>query len=618
MKKLSLLSVFFLFNILSFAQRTSQQIIEDSVIGWTKLYHYKGANKTAGFDNRTYSIAQLSICDSFVNWIQASYVPKGGIGDVRKSIFPKSSVYAPYQIGLPNGYGATAYTWSVRWDDGKLKPIQETEIPWGIAANEVPGVALKMLSNASQYFFFLEGGNRFFENTPDAVKNKYDITSLPQFKNYITFHTTGSRYDRNAGVVDAVLLSPNHQMPFVRVTVKELLQKIEAMLPVIYEERKKKEVYDKYPGDQKSIDYFMKYENDRRDKAFSTLAKLKEKYKNNLEEQAAIPSAFDYFDFVNSTDIFTRSKIDEPGSKLQKFAVYTLAPNAYALGKLDKPQWILITWSWMTSSPSEVHMHESIINNFNFDYVYNFFFDPEKVKGKPYQPLHAPASREIITKTESSAIAKKTATEKNIHFFEDFSDNSIGKKPVGWSSRVNLMGGNAVIDYSGDEKIKWVVLKGNTIIPNNLRKPLPADFTLTYDVQVPRGFTWGGKGLDMIVAKEKSTGIQEAFIRFKVRPGFDGRPGSSELETKFPSGYSNESKYYELPAFSNNKPFNLVAVMIKKKGESLQVYIDSNVIATYKKAIPADLLFNSLTFSHVSSDSDTEKYYITNIKISKD
>ncbi|MDZ7650952.1 MAG: hypothetical protein U5K54_29570 [Cytophagales bacterium] len=33
------------------------------------------------------------------------------------------------------------------------------------------------------------------------------------------------------------------------------------------------------------------------------------------------------------------------------------------------------------NDPLEKHMHESIINNFNFDYVYNFFFYPEKVKG---------------------------------------------------------------------------------------------------------------------------------------------------------------------------------------------------------------------------------------------
>ena len=29
-----------------------------------------------------------------------------------------------------------------------------------------------------------------------------------------------------------------------------------------------------------------------------------------------------------------------------------------------------------------IHLHESILNNFNFDYVYNYFFNPEKVKGQ--------------------------------------------------------------------------------------------------------------------------------------------------------------------------------------------------------------------------------------------
>src|SRR5882757_3835932 len=84
----------------SFAQPLPRTSIEDSVIGWAKVYNFKGEKAGAKLDNRVYSANQISICDSFANWIQASYIPKGGIGDIKKVIFPKASIYSPYNTGL--------------------------------------------------------------------------------------------------------------------------------------------------------------------------------------------------------------------------------------------------------------------------------------------------------------------------------------------------------------------------------------------------------------------------------------------------------------------------------------------------------------------------------------
>ena len=86
------------------AHSTQQQSIEDSVFGWTRVYHFTGAKKTKTLDNRVFSIAQLSICDSLANWMQASYVPKGGIGDIKTNVFPKANQYTPYNAAWPQGY----------------------------------------------------------------------------------------------------------------------------------------------------------------------------------------------------------------------------------------------------------------------------------------------------------------------------------------------------------------------------------------------------------------------------------------------------------------------------------------------------------------------------------
>ena len=62
---------------------------------------------------------------------------------------------------------------------------------------------------------------------------------------------------------------------------------------------------------------------------------------------------------------------------------------------------------------------------------------------------------------------------------------------------------------------------------------------------------------------------------------------------------------------------NRISVLIKKNAENLQVFIDDHKIADYEKAIPSALLFNALSFTHGRSDGETEKYYISNIRISR-
>jgi hypothetical protein len=58
-------------------------------------------------------------------------------------------------------------------------------------------------------------------------------------------------------------------------------------------------------------------------------------------------------------------------------------------------------------------------------------------------------------------------------------------------------------------------------------------------------------------------------------------------------------------------------VSIKKRDEMLEVFIDKNKVAEFEKAIPAGQLFNTFSFSSGSS-GENNKYYISNIKITKD
>ncbi len=120
----------------------------------------------------------------------------------------------------------------------------------------------------------------------------------------------------------------------------------------------------------------MKYLDEKNEKRIANLKKTKEKYKNRLNELALTNNQPTLNDLDNGTDVFSNGYLTDPESTSGRVPVYKIDPAMAALCKTDKPQWILISWWWQANDPVEKHLHESIINNFNFDYVYNFFFDP--------------------------------------------------------------------------------------------------------------------------------------------------------------------------------------------------------------------------------------------------
>jgi hypothetical protein len=71
----------------------------------------------------------------------------------------------------------------MEWKNGKIIPIQETEIPWGIAANEVPGSSINMLSTEKQYYFFMEEGTRFLREPQKKLETNTKLKPCPSLEN---------------------------------------------------------------------------------------------------------------------------------------------------------------------------------------------------------------------------------------------------------------------------------------------------------------------------------------------------------------------------------------------------------------------------------------------------
>lgn len=610
MKKTSLLVVLVYLKISSFSQSISRESIEERFIGWMKIGNFKGAKEPLKIDDKLYSIAQLSICDSFANWMQASYTPKGSLGEVRKSVSEKLGPYNQYLAARPPSYGAFVKTYTELGYDAKRKiiPLSNSHLVWSMMANGMYGYPAEVLCTANQYYFMLpsfeeQGYNRELEDL-------YDLSEHPVLKKYPAY------YIRNSvtGNQKMVILTKDYQLPFVKITRGEYLRAAEEAVMRLYETEKKK-IYESEKNDQRKLDYSMSYLDDKQRKRLACLQNNKEKYKERLQEEAAIFTLQPDVLLENYPDVFEGN-----GGSGLKLPVYKVDAAAAARCKTDNPQWILITWTADIRDPAGKQLQEAVLNNFNFEYVYNFFFNPGKVKQQRYQPLRSPLYTEAVVVNEASAATKKNETDKSIYFFEDFSITVPGKTPVGWKSNLGYSGKGSVVTLLDGLQGNWAVIKDHRLLPTQLKFPLPQEFTLSFDLVVTKGFAWGSKALSINLTKgtAPSPANAESFLQLRLRPGDGGRNGEASIEAKFPDppGYANGTKWFKIPGFSNDKTINRISIMLKKSEEQLQLFIDDHLVAEYEKALPAAHLFNGLSFESYNQE-DKNAYYISNVRISK-
>ena len=626
-KKENLIKRYLFFSLLFMAAFTADAQnyhpeYEDDYIGWIKIYNYKGASKTAQFDEKKYSIAQISIIDSFANWMQASYTPKGGLGDITKYLTPKKNPYAErYNEAVPPSYGASAVTYLfLKKGNGKWIPENNLGFYWTIAANEIPldNRLTGINTNGVCLFTIPRYDEVILREQPNAEmareKKLWDLSGYPALSKYITY--TKPTLNNQEQARNVVILSKNNRFPFLQVTIGEMLKYMEEAIPVKYAEEKQT-AYDQNSYDAKHLASAMAGLDTKYDKAKAMLNRLKEKYKNRLKEFAYGNYGDNYsvITLANGQDMFTTD-----GEKFDKsFPVYRVDPQLEALCKTDKPQWIMIKWfGGSLDAPAFKHLHESIINNVDFDYVYNFFFDPEKVKGKRYQPKRSPVFEETAVVLEKSKDAKRMEADASVFYFEDFSSTDAGQKPNGWKSELNAVAKPAMVVSMKDRKEKWLEIKGHYFVyPQNIKMPLPRDFEMSFDLAVPRDIPWGTKAFEIYLGTKGRFDETVPSINIRLRAGFSGRAGEGSIAGKFGNGYFNTTTNFETAGLSNDKDFNQVNLSIRKEGESLALFIDGRKLTDLPKAMSAGTIFNWLQFRQLNSDTDMQKYFITNIKIIK-
>jgi len=592
--------------------------IADIDIGWMRIYKptTPPAGKTLG--NRVYSAKQIGHSYQFLQWMQQSYSPRGCLGNIgiyQNYIYKFSSTNSllgnarnQHTDALPHMYGAMSkmYMFLKKDAQGKFTPQNNFAEYWRIEANQLQYISLPVsfISSAEEYYFLMPDYtslSKGYGEDDKAASNLMGFANNENIAGYKHFYVPPKTIDDYPHYV-VILTKDNNELPFEKVTIGEFFSLVEKQFPVWQKIE---------PLSEENLALARK-----------NIARLKEKYRNKWNDVARLKvwgTDIGLYDFVNAKEGYV-DMFDDEGGAHTTFPIQRVKKSALALCKTDVPQWLVIRWTMgMPTQAFNRHLHESILNNFDFKYVYDYFYNPEKVKGQPYKPLRSPLFKEAVVTTKASTTNINAAADKNVFYFEDFSTTPVGKKPIGWKCPAAFDGGSALISSLEGLDGNWVVMNGDyTIAPTQIKKPFPQDFTLSYELVAAQNFTWGAKGLVLQVSKDPAQPNTEGYLKLALRPGYDGRAGEVTLETKFssPPGYSSFTKWFQAPGFSNNKKNNHVTVSIEKDGEVLRLYIDKNKIAEFEKAIPATHSFNAISFSSGSS-GETNKYYVSNITITK-
>lgn len=632
MKRILLITTFTVITTGLFAQLTAEQRIEDSVIGWWDNNRFDNRIKPS---TDPVQKKRVDIDDMIVGWMKKTYTPVGGLGTVTRQNFSN---------GI--GFGVYFMVWDVGYDKmwldekGHFKPIPEENTPFAVSINQLPGTYPVPFLNTGTDLYFTWPPDGYF----DWQQHKEaDPKIHPNVYKYIT----------RINEIHTVYLAPNNKLPFETVTRAQYLDGAEASLD--REFQKQKEKINSQWSDTKSREDAYAYQQKEFDRYRNAIHKWREKYKAQLNEPAILhnmqPTLIS--DFFGDMDPFAISDIEK--SQHHYYPLHKVTAAVLEKCKTAQPQWIAVWFRYQTKENGNqlYEMYRSMTEHLNYDYIYNYFFDPEKVKGVPYRP----AKEEELTARlnayrkkmpTAAAVASGTTTlPANVFFADNFSGNSESGAPANWYFR--KYGKHAFIAAVKDQPGKWLQLGyNNPVSPTLLKKPLPENFTLEYDMATDGDFssrTGGAVTLSMNTRSPQQDGTETmggngTQITITVESGneadYDNNNYRGVINTRinslpavntqnFSEGISHT---YALREFTNKK--TTIHVAVKLKSGVLSIFINNKQVAVstdFKMAygaacavcgIPAGSRFSSLHWKNTTNDADNIKTYIGNIKITKE
>ena len=348
-----------------YAQLTKDQRIQDSVIGWDPknvFDHYLKPQNTAVYQQK------LAYVNKMAEWVKASYTPVGSLGE-----------YTRYVKDL--GFGLNLSTWNVGYDyldeQKHFRPVPEENIPWYFAANRVfDAYDIEFINkvNTSHYFTMMPNG----QVSTSTAQQKNDGMDK-------TISANVSNYKKWIGDWVTIYITPDNKLPMIPVTKGELLDKAATAMDGVFEKRKKDEEA-RWTSNPKALNEVLVVVKKEVDTYRGNIRNLKEKYKSSLNEPALV------VDMQTNWRSFTAETWDifYGGPNTTYYPVYKFDDAMVAKMKSAQPVWLTVAMPYATRNMGnrEYELYTALTQNLDYDYVYNYFFSPEKVKNKSYVPAN--------------------------------------------------------------------------------------------------------------------------------------------------------------------------------------------------------------------------------------
>ncbi|MEJ8843512.1 hypothetical protein WG954_14070 [Lacibacter sp. H375] len=650
MKKISASIVFsfFLINQIM-AQLTPEERIQDSIIGWYTAEPKKATTPFTG-EGKTFSVKQQENLNEIIRWMRQTYTPVGGLGTHDKKLFITAGEYRPIKRYPPHSYGIdfrvwnVSYTYNGKWLDAKghFKPVSEEYTRFDIEVNTLPGTwPISWINNDDRYVFTWEE-DKTASNLIGDERKKADPKIHPNLYPWLTWQNKQ---------VQSVFLVPGNKLPIVAVTKGELLQMAEESFEILLKELKM--TIEQQFGSSNKVAVEKAYEGRKKvmEKHLLNIQKLKAKHSATLNEPAIVDNySMNIYSFETDPDPFVIREV--AFNNKDYYRVYKYSKELLQKCKTDQPQWLNITvpYTTKTDGNQEYEMYKSVIENFNYEYAYNYFFNPDKVKGKPYTPANEQQLKARLDTYRKKGMETvsfiNTSTSPNVLLADDFSINAEGTNAKGW--KMSTSGEHSTITTIKNETGKWLKLGyNNTVTPFSLKKPLPQNFSISFDIVTDDFSSRSGGTVKLYLSTYPllATGGENkakdgAYVQLTIGAGNEADlynnnyrgEAKLELHTNPPLFRENfnEGAFYtkSLTEFTNKK--RKVQVKLSFNNGEIQLFINNTRVAVSGKdmklayggickdcRIPAGLSFNTISWENFTSNSKETGVYISNIKVTK-